>query len=75
MDEDWDYEELDEHTSGDCSCHDELALPQGGAGMDTLRAVAGALRSFADQLDGLAAEGWELEAPVPAEGTLRLVRR
>jgi hypothetical protein len=73
MDEDWDYEELDEHTSGDCTCHDELALPQGGAGMDTLG--AGALRSFADQLDGLAAGGWELEGPVPEEGTLRLVRR
>jgi hypothetical protein len=74
MDETWEYEELDEHASGECNCHDVLGLHQVVAGMGSLGAVAGALRSFADELDGLAAEGWELEEPIPEEGTLRLVR-
>lgn len=74
MSEDWEHQELDEHTSGDCTCHDELALPQ-LVRLGSLRAVTGALRGFADELDGLAAEGWELEHPVAQDGTLRLVRR
>lgn len=76
MNEDWEYEELvDEHTTGKCHCHDWLHLPRVVVGMGSLSAVAGALRSFADELDGLAAEGCELEEAVPEEGTLHLVRR
>lgn len=75
MNENWEYEELDDHRSGECNCHDELGLHQVVAGMGSLRAVAGALRRFANQLDGFVAEGWELEEPIPEEGTLRLVRR
>jgi hypothetical protein len=75
MDENWEYEELDEHTSWDCDCHDWRYLPQGVVGLGSLSAVAGALRPFADELDDLATEGWKLEEPVREEGTLRLVRR
>jgi IS5 family transposase len=76
MDEDWAYKELvDEHTNGECNCHDWLALQQVVAGRGSLRAVAGARRVFAAELDGIAAEGWELADPVPEEGPLRLLGR
>jgi hypothetical protein len=74
MDEDWEYEELvDEHTNGECNCHERLSLQQ-VAGRGSLSAVAGALRSFAAELVGIAAEGWDLEKPIPEAGALRLVR-
>jgi hypothetical protein len=75
MDEDWEYEELvDEHTNGKCSCHDWMSLQQVVAARCSHSVVAGALRLFAAELDGIAAEGWELAGPDPEEGPLRLVR-
>jgi hypothetical protein len=75
MDEDWEYEELlDEHTTGECNCHDWLSPQQVVAGRGSLSAVADALRLLAAELDGIAAEGWALAEPVPEEGPLRLVR-
>ena len=73
--EDWEYQELDDHHSGECTCHDELSLTLAVAGMGSLRAVAEELHSFADELVGLAAEGWELEKPITEDEPVRLVRR